>query len=93
MSVMIVSDNSHATHVLSSTFRPGLLLLEGRLGPFPFLALGNEDGLRPSGPLMLPGAGAVPGSPNSADTDYVKYDITIGRGISHCHISGNTNTT
>ena len=57
-----MSDNSHETHILSSTFPPGLLLLEGRLRPFPFLALGNEDGLRPSGPLMLPGAATVPGS-------------------------------
>jgi len=32
---------------------------------------------------------AIPGNSISANTDYVIHDITIGGGVSHCHISGN----
>jgi len=45
--------------------------------PFSCLAVGNEDGLRPPGPLMLPGATAVPANSNPANIEYVKYDITV----------------
>ena len=46
-----------------------------------------------SGALIVPTATAVPGSSNSVNKEYVEYNITIGRGVSQCHISENADTT